>query len=160
MIKRYAIGFFDKIDEIENPEYAKAKGNKLVSYICKNTDKFELRYICHDKEKIRTWIIIDTKELYKAKDYFKDDGEVLKLINLANEKKLWNSACKCCGSISLNTIPYTYRNNGGSIGKSYECVFCAGFQNKYANNIRNVKEKHGIEAAIDLLLEYDEQNND
>lgn len=56
--------------------------------------------------------------------------------------------CTFCGCSYLSTwISYTYRDSGGCIGRSYECMFCRNIKRKYLCQIYNVFRKKGAKAA-------------
>lgn len=156
--KRYAVGFYNAMERISNPKWMKNKCNRLVTFIYDNQDMFDIRYICHDKEGNRAWFIIDTKELLKAKEGFmhEDSTEVLEWIDICVNYDAWKTSCTCCDSISLNTLPYTYRDYGGCIGKEYNCPMCSGLSNKVAYLVREKYNSEGLESAIDFLIAISE----
>lgn len=159
--KRYAVGFYSKEERANSPEWIKGKGNRLVTFLYDNIDLFNVRYMCHDKEEERAWIILDTQELAKAKEYFehKNDTEVLEWIDICLEYDKWKTNCSCCDSISINTIPYTYREYGGCIGRSYNCPMCSGLSNRIAGKVGETYRTNGVESAIDLIIEISEDRH-
>ena len=58
-----------------------------------------------------------------------------------------------CDSISINTIPYTYREYCGTIGREYNCPMCSGLLNEYAYEVRKAYDDGGADSAIDLLID-------
>lgn len=153
--KRYAVAFNYEGHE----EYNTRTGGRLAKYIHDHLNDFNVRLKIEDDDKSthRTWTFIDTQELNQAKEYFKDGPEVLELIDLANREKNWGSACRCCGSISLNTIPYTYRGTE-AVGRSYECPICSGLSDEHADELMKIHFDQGIEAALDTLKEWEQED--
>lgn len=157
MKQRYAVGYYNNNDRVNNPDWMESPHCRLVTFIYDNQDMFNIRYIAHDKEGNRAWILIDTKELLKAKDAFnhEDTTEVNDFIDLCQEYDKWQTACTCCDSITLNTIPYTYREYGGSIGRAYNCPMCSGLINRTASKISIIRKEKGTGEAIKTLIEVD-----
>ena len=149
--KRYAVAF----NYEGHDEYNTGTGGRLAKYVHDHLNDFNIRLKIEDDDKSthRTWTFVDTQELNQAKEHFKDDPKVLELIDLANREENWATACRCCGSISLNTIPYTYRGTE-CIGKSYECPICSGLTDKHANELMKIHFDKGVETALDTLKEW------
>lgn len=150
--KRYAVAF----NYEGHDEYNTGTGGRLAKYVHDHLNDFNIRLKIEDDDKSthRTWTFVDTQELNQAKEHFKDDPKVLELIDLANREENWATACRCCGSISLNTIPYTYRGTE-CIGKSYECPICSGLTDKHANELMKIHFDKGVETALDTLKEWE-----
>lgn len=150
--KRYAIGFYNNEERINSSEWAEYAGNRLITYVYDNQDKFNMRYKSSDEEGNRTWFILEPKELEKAKEYFAEDKEVIERIDTCNDYDKWKTSCECCDSISINMIPYTYREYGGCVGRAYNCAFCSGLPNRLAHKVAREYEDNGVESAIDLII--------
>lgn len=121
--KRLAIGVYD-LDEINNNKdnWFKKYTCRLVSFIHDN-DLFETKKVI--KKENRSIISVEVEELSKAKEYFNNDLEVLDFIDKCQNYDLWKTNCVNCDSITLNFIPYTYREHCGCVGKEYNCPICA-----------------------------------
>lgn len=152
--KRYAVGFYNNKERHNNPEWMKQAGNRLVAYIHDEQETFNIRYKCDDEDGDRVWFVIDPKELNKAKEYFinEETDEVVELIDICNNYDKWKTSCTCCDSISINVIPYTYRDHGGCIGRAYNCPLCSGLTNRMTYKIFEQYDSNGVEGAIDLLI--------
>ena len=153
--KRYAVGIYSKEKRENDSEWAEGCGNKIMTYIYDNQSEFNIRYQCSDKEENRTWFILEPKELNKAKEYFAKDNEVLEYIDICNDYDRWKTSCECCNSISINIIPYTYREYGGCLGRSYNCAFCSSLKNRIAGMVGEEYHTNGVDSAIDLLISID-----
>jgi hypothetical protein len=68
--------------------------------------------------------------------------EVIKHLNQGAK-----NTCIYCGTVTLNTIPYTYRDNGGCIGRSYECLDCRCLE-KY-DDLRKVGDERNIKGEAE-----------
>lgn len=156
--KRYAVGFYNAEERVNNPEWMKSAGNRLMAYIYDEQEFFNIKYKCSDKEGNRTWFILDPQELLKAKECFshEETSEVIELIDICNNYDKWKTSCTCCDSISINTIPYTYREFGGCVGKSYNCPMCSGLSNRLTWKVGSEYKNNGVDAAIDLIIKISE----
>ena len=153
--KRYAVGCYNHQKRMEEEGWWNSAQNRLVTYIYDNEDLFDIRYKTTDQEGNRTWYIIDPKELNKAKEYFtisEDVADTLEWIDTCNDYDKWKSSCNCCDSISINTIPYTYREYGGWTGREYNCAFCGSLTNRMAGAVGEEYRSNGLENAINLLI--------
>lgn len=156
--KRYAVGFYDADKRANDAEWMKIAGNRLVAYIYDEQENFNIKYKCSDKEGNRTWFILEPKELLKAKECFSHEStnEVIELIDICNDYDKWKTSCTCCDTISINTIPYTYREYGGCVGRAYNCCICSGLSNRMAAKIGEAYDTKGVDSAIDLIIEITE----
>lgn len=60
--------------------------------------------------------------------------------------------CFYCGCYYITYHLYTYRDNGGCIGRSYECISCRNLSNKSVCEIHNVSQKLGVRNAKEYQL--------
>ena len=60
--------------------------------------------------------------------------------------------CACCGCGYLSYIPYTYRNNGGCVGKSFECEICQEYSDEFLCTIMDYSKKHGAKKTLLKLI--------
>ena len=156
--KRYAVGFYNAEERVNNPEWMKSAGNRLMAYIYDEQESFNIRYKYSAEDGNRTWFILEPKELLKAKECFSHEStnEVIEWIDICNDYDKWKTSCTCCDSISINTIPYTYREYGGCVGRVYNCCICSGLSNRMAAKIREAYNTNGVDSAIDLMIEITE----
>lgn len=156
--KRYAVGFYNAEERVNNPEWMKNAGNRLMAYIYDEQESFNIRYKYSAEDGNRTWFILEPKELLKAKEYFSHEStnEVIEWIDICNDYDKWKTSCTCCDSISINTIPYTYREYGGCVGRVYNCCICSGLSNRMAAKIGEAYDTKGVDSAIDLMIEITE----
>lgn len=113
-------------------------GNRLLEMLMENGLEVEW-----SEEKVDcTLMRFDVAELDKA---VTDDEEVLKIIDSMQTDKL--ITCTYCNAFMFNYLPYTYRDNHGCIGRSYECFDCRGLQMKYANEIAVIRKEKGQKEA-------------
>lgn len=149
--KRYAVGYYNHEERVDNSSnWNKYAENRLVNHIYDNKSEFNMRYKSFDKDKM--WFMISPEELNIAKEYFTNDKDVLELIDLCNDYDKWKTSCECCDSISINTLPYTYREYGGFVGRAYNCVFCCGLKNRIAYEVTKEYQNNGVEGSINLLV--------
>lgn len=160
MKKRYGVGFYDIKKRKEDAEWMKIGQNRLIAFIFDNEEMFDIKYKSYDESRDRAWVVLDVKELEKAKECFKneDTTEVVEWIDKCLDYDIWQTACICCDSISINTIPYTYREYGGTIGREYNCPVCSGLTNRHAHTVRKEYNEHGVDAAINLMIDMYEGN--
>ena len=156
--KRYAVGFYDADKRANDAEWMKIAGNRLVAYIYDEQENFNIRYKYSAEDGNRTWFILEPKELLKAKECFSHEGtdEVIEWIDICNDYDKWKTSCECCDTISINTIPYTYREYGGCVGRAYNCCICSGLSNRMAAKIGEAYDTKGVDSAIDLMIEITE----
>ena len=156
--KRYAVGFYNAEERVNNPEWMKNAGNRLMAYIYDEQESFNIRYKYSAEDGNRTWFILEPKELLKAKECFSHEStnEVIEWIDICNDYDKWKTSCTCCDSISINTIPYTYRDFGECVSKIYNCPMCSGLSNRMAAKIREAYNTNGVDSAIDLMIEITE----
>ena len=109
MKKRYAVCYYNNEKRLNDPEWMKHRANRLVTFIYDNQDMFDIKYISHSDDKNRAWILLDTKELNKAKECFSHEksDEVIEYIDICNDYDKWKTSCECCDTITINAIPYT-----------------------------------------------------
>lgn len=115
-----------------------------------NKEKVE-PVICNEGEGT-TLLVFYSHKLKNVSELFKDNPEVYKLYIEAVNGKM--HTCTTCGCRILGPFPYTYRNNCGCVGRSYECYICRQYTNKGTYYIRKYRKKHGskktvIKATID-----------
>ena len=156
MKKRYAVGYYNHKERLEEEGWWNNCQNRLVTYIYDNQDMFDIRYISHSEDGNRAWILLDTKELNKAKEYFthsEDVTDTLEWIDACNDYDKWKTSCVCCDTITINAIPYTYREFGGCVGREYNCLLCSGLNNRTAYKVSEEQRNNGTETAIDFLID-------
>lgn len=88
----------------------------------------------------------DIKELAKANT---DDKEMIELIRSIQNGEL--ISCSYCHAVILNYHPYIYRDNHGSIGRSYECYDCRGLLIKDATDVGNICRDKGQKEAMNHI---------
>lgn len=156
--KRYAVGFYNESERRDDPEWTDNRCNRLVNYIYDNQELFNIRYKTSDESGNRTWFIFEPDELNKARDHFNNnnDTDVLEWIDICTDYDKWQTSCMYCDSISINTIPYTYREYYGTIGREYNCPMCSGLLNEYAYEVGKAYNDGGADSAIDLLIDINE----
>lgn len=75
--------------------------------------------------------------------------------------KVYISKCCYCGCHYITYFPYTYRDNCGCIGRSYECLSCRSLSNKTLSDIIDIRNIGGELAAkeyqISLLTEKEKE---
>ena len=60
--------------------------------------------------------------------------------------------CCFCGCYYITYYLYTYRDNCGCIGKSYECISCRNLSNQTAGEIQSISKKMGVKTAKEYQL--------
>ena len=116
-------------------------------------------------------IIDGNKKTLKPLYYEDDDGKVLIVLLKRRLKKLQDIICdakvaeflnellsgkhpycsKCgCGYMTYNT--YTYRDNCGCLGRSYECEVCQGYSDSAVRQIRDYARKRGTKKTLLKVL--------
>lgn len=111
-------------------------------------------------------IIVDNKKILKPLCFENKKGKViivlykkrLKLVlKLALEKnadffkEIMNCKyriCSSCGYGYMTYYPYTYRDNCGCIGISYECEICKRYSDKSIYKIAEHARRHGTKKPI------------
>lgn len=128
--------------------------------------------------------IVENKDKLKPLYYEDDDGKILIVFYKKRLKTVTNSFsgenadflngvingnhghCSKCGCGYLRYFRYTYRDNCGCLGKSYECEVCQGYSDKAVRKIRDYARKRGTKKALLKVLngkffkEEDFQNNE
>lgn len=154
--RRYAVGYYNHQKRLEEEGWYNSCQNRLVTYIYDNQDMFNIKYISHSEDGNRAWILLDTKELNKAKEYFthsEDVTDTLEWIDACNDYDKWKTSCVCCDTITINAIPYTYREFGGCVGKEYNCLLCSSLNNRAVYKVLEERRNNGTEKAIDFLID-------
>ena len=116
-------------------------------------------------------ILDDHRNLLKPLYYENDDGKVLMVFLKRHLKKFKEIICdvkisellndvlndkhpycsKCgCGYMTYHT--YTYRDNCGCVGKSYECEVCQMYSDKAVRKIRDYARKRGTKKTLLKIL--------
>ena len=122
--------------------------NKALKIIFDNKD--DLKPLYYEKERNYEFMVFySTKLLSHIKPHTDEDLIRDILHDIANGLVY---KCSKCGCGIVGTPFYTYRNNNGCVGRSYECHVCRGYDNKEARNISKYREKHGSKAAIMKVL--------
>lgn len=156
MKQRYAVGYYNNEERLNDPEWMESPHCRLVTFIYDNQDMFNIRYITHSEDKNRAWIVLDTKELLKAKKHFSSEEttKINDFIDLCQEYDKWQTSCDCCDSITLNTLPYTYRGDM-CIGRVYNCPMCSGLSDRVAYKLSHIRYEKGTEEAINTIIAMD-----
>lgn len=156
--ERYCVGFYELEERLCNEEmYFNMSGNVLVSYIMDNMELFDIRNFTNKIQEVGlAWIILKTSELEKIKPLlenyrYDNKQEILDFIDDCMNYDLWQTACECCDTININALPYTYRGNI-TIYKTYNCLNCAGYTDRYVARIRDTRYEKGIESVMRLSL--------
>lgn len=128
------------------PDLAKyEKYNSFMKVIVENKKKIKPIYY-EDKEG-QILIIFYKDRLSKIEKEM--SGDALDMHREIDGKCRQCDVCRC-GYLSY--MPYTYRNNCGVVGRSYECEVCQQLSNGAANYVKEFVEKHGSRKAIIGIL--------
>lgn len=120
--------------------------HKFMSVIVENIRK--VKPIYYENEDGITLIIFYRHKLKRISKYFLEN--YVKLYEKIISGKYRH--CTCCGCGYLSYIPYTYRNNGGCVGKSFECEICQEYSGEFLCTIMDYSKKHGAKKTLLKLI--------
>lgn len=121
------------------------KYNRLMKVIVENKKK--IKPIYYENKEGRILMVFYKDRLSKIEKEL--SGNSLDMYREIGGKYRHCSVCRC-GYFSY--FPYTYRNNCGIVGRSYECEVCQPLSNGAANYVKEYVEKHGSKKAIISIL--------
>ena len=116
----------------------------FVKSIIDNKEKLETLF-CEEGSNYEI-IIFYSRKLRRISSLFKHNQKQYELY----EKVIngYVSTCIHCGCGILGPFPYSYRDNGGCIGKTSECYICREYNHKGVSLIREYCKEYGSEKAI------------
>ncbi len=135
--------------------YRKTDEDKVINNLLKLVlDEPTVEFLFIEERPNHVFCTFKDSELDKIKT---DDEEINTFIQEIKDGK--GHHCNVCGSMALNYMPYTYRDNSGCIGRSYECSDCRALENKQTSAIGKVHREKGHEQAVKYVEEiYAELN--
>lgn len=78
------------------------------------------------------------------------DAKISELLNdILNDKHPY---CSKCGCAYMTYHTYTYRDNCGCLGRSYECEVCQGYSDSAVRQIRDYARKRGTKKTLLKVL--------
>lgn len=133
----------------QTEEMLESSANILLKEIYENQNNFKIQ-TCHKYNEDKTvFLAFVVSELDKIKSIDKD---IIKLIeDLKDESK--KIACIYCDSIILNYSAQNFREYGGCVGRTRECIDCSNLNNESVEKIGDVFREKGHESAIALIEE-------
>ena len=120
--------------------------HKFMSVVAENIRK--VKPIYYENEDGIILIIFYRHKLKRISKYFLENS--VKLYEKIISGKYRH--CACCGCGYLSYIPYTYRNNGGCVGKSFECEICQEYSDEFLCTIMDYSKKHGAKKTLLKLI--------
>lgn len=73
-------------------------------------------------------------------------------LNLLTDGTFPLKHCCYCGCYYITYYLYTYRDNCGCIGRTYECISCRNLSNQTAGEIQSISKKMGVKTAKEYQL--------
>ena len=95
-----------------------------------------------------TEFAVDVKDLEKYRKEMEESGLPGARLSASHIFDEEYQRCKYSGTFTLAFGMGTYRNNGYNVSGSWECDLVQSFSNEAANEIRDVKDKEGVRAAV------------
>lgn len=130
-----------------NPELKQyEKYHSFMKIVMKNKNKIAPLYFENDNGKYL--IVFYKRKLKKLVKLLHD--EALDFYEKIMEGKYRH--CSKCGCGYLSYIPYTYRNNSGCVGKSFECEVCQLYDDFAVSEIRKYANRYGTKDTLLKVL--------
>lgn len=142
-LARIPICAFYSSSDTENMDY-----NKALQIIFDNKDALKPLY--YEKEVDYEFMVFYSTRLLSHIEPHSDDDLIRDILHDIANGLVYK--CSKCGCGIVGTPFYTYRNNNGCMGRSYECHVCRGYDNRTAYNISKYREKRGSKATIMKVL--------
>ena len=121
--------------------------NKFMDILDEN--KKILKPLYYENNEGKVMMVFLKKKLNKFKDIIYDI-KLSKLLNdVINGKHHY---CSKCGCGYMTYYPYTYRNNCGCTGRSYECEACQMYSDVAVRKIRDSGRKRGTKKTLLKVL--------
>lgn len=122
----------------DSPEF------KFTERLYKNRDKLSMVESC-EADGV-AFMLFYQDELGKCLNMFSDNIEMYSIADNVADAKVHK--CECCGVGYFGPFPYTYRNAGGCIGRTYECFVCRQYSNAGRQNIIDYRKSHSSEETL------------
>ena len=144
--KEIICAFYDRKDTEPN-EYNDFMRN-LVNY------KKKLKPLYYENDRGKILIVFYKKKLKSVKKFISDRN--VKFFDKVMSGKFRH--CSKCGCGYMAYEEYTYRDNCGCVGRSYECPVCQCYSDRTVHKISEYAIKHGSKKTILKLLTDEDFN--
>ena len=121
------------------------KYNKFMKVIVENKKK--IKPIYYEEEESQILIVFYKDRLSKIGKEL--SGDALDMYKEIGGKYRHCAVCRC-GYLSY--IPYTYRDNCGLVGRSYECEVCKSLSDREVSYVTEYMKKHGSKKTLIRIL--------